>query len=221
MAYKMFLGGVLMPVTPAKVKIKIKNQNKTLNLVNGEEINVLKNAGLSEISFDLVFPQAHFSYTNGTPQSVPYYLALLENLKQGKAPFQWILNRARPDGRALFYTNLKVSLEDYQIVDDANEGLDVTVSVQLKQFRPYGTKTVTIQQAASTTTATAAIEEAPRETASAPAQKTYTVKRGDCLWNIAKKYLGNGARYREIYDLNKDKIKTPNLIYTGQVLTLP
>ena len=50
---------------------------------------------------------------------------------------------------------------------------------------------------------------------------TYTVKSGDCLWRIAEKYLGDGRRYTEIADLNKDKIKTPNLIYPGQVLTIP
>ena len=45
MAYKMYLAGVLMPVTPAKVKLKINNQNKTMTLINGEEINILKEAG--------------------------------------------------------------------------------------------------------------------------------------------------------------------------------
>ena len=55
----------------------------------------------------------------------------------------------------------------------------------------------------------------------APEVTSYTVKAGDCLWNIAKKYLGKGSRYTEIAELNKDKIKTPNLIFPGQVLTLP
>ncbi|MGB8451832.1 MAG: choice-of-anchor I family protein [Anaerocolumna sp.] len=49
----------------------------------------------------------------------------------------------------------------------------------------------------------------------------YTVKSGDCLWVIAKKYLGYGARYEEIYELNKDRIKDPNNIYIGQVLEIP
>ncbi len=60
-----------------------------------------------------------------------------------------------------------------------------------------------------------------RPTTTAPKAATYTVKSGDCLWNIAKKQLGNGADYTKIYNLNKDKIKNPNLIYPGQVLTLP
>ena len=55
----------------------------------------------------------------------------------------------------------------------------------------------------------------------APSGGTYTVKKGDCLWNIAKQFLGDGTRYKEIYELNRDKIVNPNLIYPGQVLTLP
>lgn len=53
------------------------------------------------------------------------------------------------------------------------------------------------------------------------AKRTYTVKRGDCLWNIAKKFYGNGAKYTKIYDANTNKIANPNLIYPGQVFVIP
>lgn len=222
MAYKMYIAGALMPITPSKVKVKVNSQNETLTLINGEEINILKEAGLTDVSFDLVLPQVSYPFTNGGAQSAQYYLNLFERLKTGKQSFQWILNRTRPNGRALFYTNLTVGLEDYQIVDDAKEGFDITVSIKLKQWRAYGTKTITIKPAPTPTeTPKATVEAAPRETSNAPKNTTYTVKSGDCLWNIAKKYLGDGSRYTEIYNLNKDKIKNPNLIYTGQVLTLP
>lgn len=49
----------------------------------------------------------------------------------------------------------------------------------------------------------------------------YIVVSGDCLWNIAKTHLGNGARYLEIYNLNKDTIKNPDLINIGQELIIP
>ena len=38
--------------------------------------------------------------------------------------------------------------------------------------------------------------------------KTYTVKSGDCLWNIAKKYYGNGAQYTKIYNANKGELES-------------
>lgn len=60
-----------------------------------------------------------------------------------------------------------------------------------------------------------------RPATNAPQTKTYTVKIGDTLWGIAKKYYGNGAKYPTIYNANKGKIKNPNLIYVGQVFTIP
>ena len=54
-----------------------------------------------------------------------------------------------------------------------------------------------------------------------PILKTYTVKPGDTLWAIAKKTLGDGSRWREIYNNNVDVIgKDPNLIRPGQVLRI-
>ena len=177
MAYKLYMAGTLMPITPSKVTVKINNQNKTMTLINGEEINILKAAGLSDVSFELVLPQVSYPFSNGGSQSAAYYLSLFDRLK---------------------------------------------VSINLKQYRAYGTKTVTVQPAkTSGGTATATVKAAPRPTTTAPKAATYTVKSGDCLWNIAKKQLGNGADYTKIYNLNKDKIKNPNLIYPGQVLTLP
>lgn len=119
---------------------------------------------------------------------------------------------------------MKVTLEDYRILEDATQGLDIKVRVNLKQYKDYGTKTVNIvtkPKEVTTKPVVVASVSTPRPAETAPKPKTYTVVKGDTLWNIAKKNLGNGARYTEIYNLNKDKIKNPNLIYPGQVLTLP
>ncbi|MBQ5760662.1 MAG: LysM peptidoglycan-binding domain-containing protein, partial [Clostridia bacterium] len=50
---------------------------------------------------------------------------------------------------------------------------------------------------------------------------TYVVKGGDSLWKIAKNELGNGFRWNEIFELNKDTVKNANMIYVGQTLKLP
>ncbi|GEA17491.1 LysM peptidoglycan-binding domain-containing protein [Moorella sp. E306M] len=55
-----------------------------------------------------------------------------------------------------------------------------------------------------------------------PPPRTYTVKPGDTLWAIAKRTLGDGSRWREIYQANTAVIgKDPNLIRPGQVLRIP
>lgn len=58
--------------------------------------------------------------------------------------------------------------------------------------------------------------------ASASGSSSYTVRKGDCLSAIAKKFYGNASLYRKIYDANRDIIGgNPNLIRPGQVLTIP
>lgn len=49
----------------------------------------------------------------------------------------------------------------------------------------------------------------------------HTVEKGDNLWKIAEKTLGNGARYKEIFEANKPMLSDPDKIYPGQVLRIP
>lgn len=217
MAYTFYLDGVQLPVTPSKLETKIKGKNKAITLINEGEVNVLKLPGLTEISFEALIPQVSYPFASSF-RNASHYLNKLEGLKSSQKPFQFIVSRVSPAGKMFFNSNIKVSLEDYTISEDAKEGFDLKISIKLKQYKAYGTKTVKVVVKKETTTASVK-KDRPAETA--PKKKTYTVKSGDCLWNIAKKYLGNGAKYTEIYNLNKDKIKNPNLIYPGQVLTLP
>jgi LysM repeat protein len=48
-----------------------------------------------------------------------------------------------------------------------------------------------------------------------------TVVRGNSLWRIARRIYGQGVQFTEIYEANKDQIKDPDMIYPGQVFTLP
>ena len=72
------------------------------------------------------------------------------------------------------------------------------------------------------TPAPVAAASAPQSRPAPPPPKTYTVKPGDSLWAIAKQTLGDGGRWREIYNANSGVIgSNPNLIYPGQVLRIP
>jgi nucleoid-associated protein YgaU len=51
--------------------------------------------------------------------------------------------------------------------------------------------------------------------------QTTKVERGDNLWTISRKALGDGSRYTRIYAANNTQIRDPDLIYPGQVFVMP
>ena len=57
--------------------------------------------------------------------------------------------------------------------------------------------------------------------AAGSAVRTITVQPGFTLWGISRQRYGDGFQYLRIYDANKDLIRDPDLIYPGQVFSLP
>jgi len=49
----------------------------------------------------------------------------------------------------------------------------------------------------------------------------YTIQSGDTLWGISSKFLGNGSRYNEIFEANKEVIQDADLIFPGQKIRIP
>ena len=161
--YEVFLDKIRLPVTPAKFDLRIRNRNETVSLINGMEINFLKDAGLSEIEFECMLPQLPYPFAayEGPFRDAESYLEAIERLKTGKKPFQFIVWRETPGGRRMFTTNMKVSLEEYSIVEEAANGFDVTVKIRLKQYRPFGMQTVRFEAAQDGGGAQTAVSEQP------------------------------------------------------------
>lgn len=226
--YYFYFNKLLLPIPPQKLQTKISNKNKTINLINDGEINLQKVPGLTEFSFDILLPNVKYpfaTYKNGF-KNAKYFLNNFEKLKVNQKTFQFIVSRALPNGKVLYDTNIKVTLEDYSITEDAKDGFDSTVNIKLKKYKDYSTKKIKIKKKNKKVVAV------KKKTRPAPTKKsnnsnnksnikTYTVKKGDCLWNIAKRFYGSGSQYKKIYNANKDKIKNPNLIYPKQVLIIP
>ncbi len=54
------------------------------------------------------------------------------------------------------------------------------------------------------------------------APSTYTIRAGDCLWNIAKDQLGAPTRWSEIYKMNADVLgSNPSMIHPGTTINMP
>jgi nucleoid-associated protein YgaU len=56
---------------------------------------------------------------------------------------------------------------------------------------------------------------------SEPEAQYYTVVKGDTLSKISKQYYGDPNKYAKIFDANKPMLKSPDLIYPGQMLRIP
>jgi len=67
------------------------------------------------------------------------------------------------------------------------------------------------------------VAEAMAEETATPgfAVATRTVQPGNTLWAFAEDRYGDGILYVEVYEANRDRIRDPDLIYPGQVFTLP
>lgn len=47
------------------------------------------------------------------------------------------------------------------------------------------------------------------------------IRRGDSLWQVARRNYGAGYRFTTIFEANRDQVRNPDLIYPGQVLKVP
>lgn len=204
MAYTFYLDGLKLPVTPESLEIKIKNKNKTVDLINEGEINLLKTPGLSEVSFSFLVPQRPYHFAEDL-KSAPAYLDKLEKLKTSQKSFQFIVYR-EAFNKVMFKTNMTVSLEDYTIGEKAEDNTDLRISVSLKQYRDWGTKTVKVTRTAGSSKGKVTSKKSS-SSGKKNQSKTYTVKKGDCLWNIAKKFYGDPTKWKKIYSANKSVIE--------------
>lgn len=225
MAYTFKMGDMTLPVTPEKLTVKIGNGNKTCTLMNDGEINILKTPGLTEIDFEALLPNVKYNfavYENGF-QNAKAYLDRLDRMKKNKETFQFIVSRAFPNGNVLFKTDMTCSLEKYSIIEDAeNTGMDVRVSISLKQYREYGVKKCKVKKRKklkfSKFRKTKGIHiSGIKDNSVILVNNCYTIKmeKTMTLYNLAKKIYGDGEQYLTIAKANKKPVSLRTAIQTG------
>lgn len=201
------------PVLPETINIKSGSNNDNLNIAGLGEITIMQSRPAYQFSFSSFFPKTRFPDIAVSSLTAP--LTLVEKIKNWKAsdkPVHFIITSCGID--------LYCTIENFDTNEDGGDVGTIYYSITLKEYREVAVRQVSVK--VESVTATATVEKSSPRVDNTVAAKTYTVKRGDCLWNIAKAQLGSGSRYTEIYNLNKSVIgRNPNLIYAGQVLTLP
>ena len=208
----------LFPVTPAKLEVKTDNQNQTVSILNVGEVNILKGKGLEEIRFTALFPNRAYSFvqTENQWKAPSVYIQMLRTFQAAKLPVQLTIFRQIADGSLLFADNREMVLEKCNMTEKGGEQGDIWVDLVLKEYRR--SQSIAYKPLPQNGgKGNNAVQQNMQRPAKTPA-KTYMVKKGDSLWKIAKKELGNGSKYKEI--AQKNNIQNPSLIYPGQVLQL-
>jgi nucleoid-associated protein YgaU len=185
-----------LPVPPAEFSIQKGRNNTTVVVEELGEINLIGSSKLAAITISSIFPKNYYNFCQYRNLRQPYYCVRLIE--------KWIARKS-PIGLLITDTNINMdcTVESFTYGEKDGTG-DVYFTLQLKQYRAINTKNTSYKR---------------------PITKvnplTYTIEPGDFLIQIAKKFLGDGDRWREIYNKNKDILgKYPNSIRSGQVIKL-
>lgn len=214
---------IRLPVNPEKFSIKIEQEHTSKEVVGLGAINILGNVKLQELSFEAEFPchKLPFVATKNQFRGPYFYINKFDSFMKEKKAVRFVLTRNYTGASDLENISMLVTIKSMDIDEDALEEGDLKISFKLSEYRTYTSKTVKIVQNTSSSNNTVKKQTTTNRETKKPESSIYTVKKGDCLWNIAKKYYGSGSKYTKIYNANKSKIKNPNLIYPKQKLTIP
>lgn len=202
-----------LPVNPEEIKRSRELNIETYQVLEEGQVSIPSYCALEEFSFEAEFPSQDVNYMEpGAEADADYYEKMFRKAQKNKKPIRFIASNDISDD-----ISVKVLVKSVEVVEKAGEEGDKYISLTLLEYKGAGKRYVAIQ----TPDATVKQEETPlAENPAVTANKTHTVQSGDTLWGIAKKYYGNGSQYQKIVSANPS-IKNPNLIYPGQVFTIP
>lgn len=190
-----------LPVTPPSFTIEHGINIETINIHTLGDVNIAGYGTLATIKIDCLFPAQQYSFSTGSQE--PYsYVEIFKKWSSEREIVRFII----PDTPV----NMPVLVQDvaYSEQDGTN---DVYSSITLREYRELNV--VKIESSGSGNKTRVA------STSTVPATNSYTVKKGDTLSAICRKFYGNASLYPKVAAANN--IKNPNLIYPNQVIKLP
>jgi len=199
-------------VLPDLVNIRKANSSKSVNIQGLGEVIIKDDPEAIIVSFSSFFPAAPFPGIQVEPDEfvTPNRLKdIITVWQKSDKPVHWFVTGMT--------TGLHFRIEDFPYFERGGDVGTLHYTLVLKEYRTVKIRSVELKQEKAVVPA-----PAPARVDNRVAPRTHTVVKGDNLWKIARTYYGGtGSDWNKIYDANKDKIKNPNLIYPGQVFTIP
>lgn len=198
------------PVLPSSFDLGNSSIIETSKIVNLGEVAVFGGNQLKTISISSFFPSKRYDFCTYNTFPQPYKCAgMIEDWRASGKQVRLIVT-----GTSI---NLPALIESFEYGERAGTR-DVEFTLTLKEYKPIVIKTI------PPTTTTPEPTPRPVDTPTTNTQKTHKVVKGDCLWDIAKKYYGKGSLYPKIKEANKSKypsLAKNNIIYTYMELIIP
>ncbi len=203
-----------LPVNPEEIKRGRKLNIERYQVLAGGEVSIPSYCALEEYSFEAEFPSKEYHYMEpGAKADADYYEKMFKKAQKNKKPIRFIASNEITDD-----ISVKVLVESVEAVEKAGEEGDKYLTLKLLEYKGAAKRYVAVQTPAGPVKQE--VQTAAPENPAVTENKTYTVVKGDTLWAIAKKFYGDGNQYPKIASANAS-IKNPNLIYAGQVLSIP
>ena len=215
--YKMtqIVGGreINIPVLPAKLNVSSPGKNERVTVLELGEVLLLRKKGLRILSWESFFPVSKAPYTVGQIRDPVSIVQAIQKARDQKSPVRFLITGTDLD------CNLRMGIDSFEYEERSGELGDLYYTIKLYEWKDISPKRIVLPEKEEEPVET---QEPERPGKPEQTSKTYTVKPGDCLWNIAKAIYGKGSDYTKIYNANKGVIgSNPNLIYAGQVFTIP
>ena len=139
--YLVFSGKkIKIPVNPEEIEIKYPTDHKTYDVIGVGEIVVPRKPSLKEISWESFFPGDRSAvYVNSGAKVPSYYMKSLESALKKKRVGRLIITRS-----GVYDTNMKCIVSNFEIKDKGGEPKDIYYSLELKEYRSYAPKVVSI-----------------------------------------------------------------------------
>ncbi|OMF05273.1 peptidoglycan-binding protein LysM [Paenibacillus amylolyticus] len=206
--------GFPIPVLPGEISITNEGNTTKYEISGGGEINVIKSPALAEYKFSSIFPVGDLPFTTDLVFEPSYYVDLILKWMETKRPIRFVFTGMS------FDINEAVSIESFEWKEVAGSPGLIEYDLELKQYLFYRAQKVVVKKTSSSTAKKTTKKKASRPT-DKQNPKTYKLKPGDTLAKVAKQFLGNSGRWKEIQKLNGIKDSELKSMKVGRVLKIP
>ena len=189
---------IRFPVVPPSIGVNRSNNIDTESVIKLGEVPIFNGTSLKTIEFTSFFPNQEYSFCDYTGFMKPYEFSekIQKWMYEGK-PLRVIVTDSP--------TNMQCLIQQFDTVEQDGTR-DLYFTLNLLEYRPIEVPNLSGSNTNSNSNNTQNTSR-PNEvnTNSNNQQKTHKVVRGDTLYDIAKKYYGNGNLYPKIKEANKAK----------------